>query len=221
MIDPKTIELMNRVLDGAATEPERAELDRAVTSSPEVRAHFDALSRMVQRLDAVPMVEPPTTLHPRIVDALDASPPHATKRAGGDGGFVWWIRNLLPTPALRYGSTFGLGIAAGAVAIAMLRPGVSVDPNQVAGTMASPPSGNPAAAGVLPVSAPQAGISAAVAVLDRGDSRELRLLVHGQEPTEWVFRIPESRDETPQPVVLKVHKAGQTVFEGTVQPVVP
>ncbi|HXV12681.1 MAG TPA: hypothetical protein VEC56_00615 [Candidatus Krumholzibacteria bacterium] len=214
MIDPKHIELMNRVLDGAATEPERADLDRILTSSPEAHAHYDHLRRLVSRLDSVPMVDPPAELYPRVVSAVDASGiRHA--RSHEEHGFWAWLRHAFAPPGLRYASTFGLGLAAGAFVLALVRPGTPVDPSQVSGTLA-----NPGATGSMPVAVPEAGVWGSVAVVDRGPVTQVHLQVDGQGGTEWVFDVP-NRAEPSQSVVLRVVKSGETVFEGAVRPVEP
>lgn len=211
MIDPKHIELMNRVLDGAATEPERADLDRILTSSPEAHAHYDQLSRLVRRLDSVPMVDPPAELHPRVVSAVDAS----GARSHEEHGFVAWLRHAFAPLGLRYGSIFGLGLAAGAIILAVFRPGLPVNPSQVSGTLA-----NPGSVGSMPVAVPEAGVSGSVAVVVRGPVTQVHLQVDGQAGTEWVFDVP-NRAEPAQSVVLRVVKSGETVFEGAVRPVEP
>ena len=131
MIDPKTIELMNRVLDGAATEPERADLDRVLTSSPEANAHYQELGRIVRRLDSVPLDEPPATLHPRVLEAVDRTGIHYSAKSHGDAGFLAWFRRLIPISPLRYASTFGLGLAAGVVILTVARNSPGVDPSQI------------------------------------------------------------------------------------------
>ena len=215
MIDPKLIELMNRALDGAATEPERADLDRALTASPEARAHYDELSRLIRRLESVPMMDPPAHLHPRVMESIDASGIHYTPRASDERGFFSWLRAITTKRGLGYVSTFGLGLAAGAVVLAVMRPMPTVDPGQVSGTLSTPQQLH----GVLPVAAPQAGVDGSVEVFDRGDVTQIRLKANHQDGTEWVFEIP--RAEPVSPVVLKVIQSGDTVFEGTVQPVEP
>lgn len=221
MIDPKTIELMNRALDGVATEPERADLDRALTASPEARSHYEAISRLVRRLDAVEMIDPPSELHHKIVAAMSAveptrAVPH-TSHAGHEHehGFAAWLRHAFSPPGLRYGATFGLGLAAGLVILLVLPTGPSVDPSHVSGTISTPPR----TTGSMPVSVPEAGVSGSVAVLDRGSVTQVRLKVDGGG-VEWVFDVPD-RDEPNQSVVLKVVESGVTVFEGTVLPVEP
>lgn len=215
MIDPKTIELMNRVLDGAATEPERADLDRTLTASPEARHHYEEMGRLVRRLDAVPMAEPPADLHPRVVAAVDASGIRYRAGSSDEHGFMAWLRRAFAPPGLRYASTFGLGLAAGAVILAMVRTGQPVDPSHVAGTLALP-----ASTGSMPVAVPEAGLSGSVAVVDRGPGTQIRLKVDADGVTEWVFDVPD-RAEPGQSVVLRVVKSGETVFEGAVQPVQP
>lgn len=228
MIDPKTIELMNRVLDGVATEPERADLDRALTASTEARTHYEAISRLVRRLDAVSMIDPPSELHQRILAAVAAvdrvsavrHASHAHYHHNKEHGFATWLRHAFSPPGLRYGATFGLGLAAGAVILLVVpsgRPGDvarGVDPSHVSGTISTLST-----TGSLPVAVPEAGVSGSVAVLDHGAVTQVRLKVDGGG-TEWVFDVPD-RDEPTQSVVLRVVKSGETVFEGTVQPVEP
>lgn len=230
MIDPRTIELMNRVLDGVATEPERADLDRALTASAEARSHYEAMSRLVRRLSAVEMIAPPSELHQKIVAAVEgvekmrAVPraSHAHHSRDKEPGFMAWLRHAFSPPGLRYGTTFGLGLAAGAVilwVVAIERPGDAtrgVNPSHVSGTISSPSSGT----GSLPVAIPEAGVSGSVAVTDRGAATQVRLKIDGEGGIEWVFDVP-NRDEPTHSVVLRVVKSGETVFQGTVPPVEP
>jgi hypothetical protein len=215
MIDPKTIELMNRVLDGAATEPERADLDRTLTASPEARAHYEALGRLVRKLDSVPLDEPPAYLHPRVIEGVERSGVHYSAKAGDERGFLGWFHRMVPTFPLRYASTFGLGLAAGAVILAVARGSApTVDPSQVSGTIVTP-------AGVpMLVEVPEAGVSGSVAVVDRGPTTQVRLLVDKEGGTEWVIDVP-NRAEPSQSVVIRVVKSGETVFEEAVHPVEP
>jgi len=213
MIDPKSIELMNRVLDGAATEPERADLDRTLAASPEARAHYEAMGRLVRRLDSVPMADPPAHLHPRVVSAIDSVGVRPSVWQKEEPGFFGWLHRAIGRQGLRYASTFGLGLAAGAVILAVVRP-QPVDPSQVSGTLAAL-----SASGSMPVAVPEAGVAGSVAVLDRGPVTQVRLKVDA-EGTEWVFDVPD-RAEPTHSVVLRVVKSGETVFEGTVEPVKP
>jgi hypothetical protein len=232
MIDPKTIELMNRVLDGVATEPERADLDRALTASAEARSHYEAMSRLVRRLNAVEMVAPPSEMHQKIVAAVAAvegvektrvvrHASHAHPDGDKDHGFMAWLRHALSPPGLRYGTTFGFGLAAGAIIVLVVltgRPGDAtrgVDPSHISGTIATPSMGTG-----LPVAVPEAGVSGSVAAFDHGAMTQVRLKIDGEEGIEWVFDVP-GRDETTPSVVLRVVKSGETVFEGTVPSVEP
>ncbi len=215
MIDPKTIELMNRVLDGAATEPERADLDRTLTSSPEARTHYEELSRLVGRLDAIPMVDPPAHLHPWVVSAVEASGIRHATRPSDERGFFAWVHDTVRPAGLRYASTFGLGLVAGVVILTVIRSAQPVDPSQVAGTFATPE-----ASGSMPIAIPEAGVLGSVAVVDHGRVTQIRLEVDGEGGTEWVFDVPD-RAEPTQSVVLRVVRSGETVFEGAVRPVEP
>jgi hypothetical protein len=71
----------------------------------------------------------------------------------------------------------------------------------------------------MPVAVPEAGVAGSVAVLDRGPVTQVRLKVDA-EGTEWVFDVPD-RAEPTHSIVLRVVKSGETVFEGTVEPVKP
>ena len=218
MIDPKTIELMNRVLDGAATEPERADLDRILTSSPEANKHYEELGRLVRRLDSVPLDEPPATLQPRVFEGVERTGIHYSAKSHGDAGFMAWFKRLIPISPLRYASTFGLGLAAGVVILTVAHNSRGVDPSQVAGTIATP-SGSP-----IPVVVPEAGISGSAAVVDHGQVTQVHLQVDAAGGTEWVIDVPnrtENRAEPSQSVVIRVVKSGETVFEEAVQPAQP
>lgn len=217
MIDPKTIELMNRVLDGAATEPERADLDRVLTSSPEANKHYEELGRLVRRLDSVPFDEPPATLQPRVFDGVERTGIHYSAKSH-EAGFTAWFRRLIPISPLRYASTFGLGLVAGVVILTVAHNSRGVDPSQVAGTIA-PPSGSP-----IPVVVPEAGVSGSVTVVDHGHVTQVHLQVDPAGGTEWVIDVPNGtngRAEPSQSVVIRVVKSGETVFEEAVRPAQP
>jgi anti-sigma factor RsiW len=216
MIDPKTIELMNLVLDGYIIEKQRAELDRRLADSPESRAHFEEMRRLVSRLDTAPMSDPPTPLRPRVLSAIEAASTHHAHRVPAEGGFTAWLRRAVTPPAFRYASVFGLGLVVGIVAWAVFETGASnrIDPSQVSGTIATP-----SPAGVVPVAVPEAGISGSVAVVDHGSVTQVHLTVD-TGGTEWVIDVP-ARAEPNQSVVLRVVKAGETVFERAVPPVKP
>lgn len=54
-----TEDLMQLAADGAATADELAALERALVASPKLRPRYEATRALVQKLDSVPMVEPP------------------------------------------------------------------------------------------------------------------------------------------------------------------
>jgi anti-sigma factor RsiW len=216
MIDSKTIELMNLVLDGNVTDAQRAELDERLAASPETRAHFDEMRRLVSRLDSIPMSDPPASLRHRVLSDVDAAAIHHSRHVPDAPGFYAWLRNAFTPPAFRYASVFGLGLVVGIVAWTVFENGASkqIDPSRVSGTIASPtPSG------VVPVAVPEAGVSGSVAVVDRGSVTQVHLTVD-EGGTEWVFDVP-ARAEPGQSVVLRVVKSGETVFERAVHPVEP
>lgn len=147
MIDPKYIELMNLEVDGKASEGQRADLRRYLASNPAASSHFEDLARVVRRLDAQPMAEPPAELHPRVMSALE----HAV-RIPARRGFAGWFAGVSASSRRRTLSTFGLGIATGVFLLAAVQFGGSgswdairgVDPSFLSGTMA-PPATDPVA----------------------------------------------------------------------------
>jgi hypothetical protein len=147
---------------------------------------------------------------------------HAHPGRDNEHGFLAWLRHAFSPPGLRYGATFGLGLAAGAAilwVVAIGQPGDAargLNPSHVSGTIATPSSGT----GLLPVAIPEVGVSGSVAVNDRGAATQVRLTIDGEEGIEWVFDVP-NRDEPTHSVVLRVVKSGETVFQGTVPPVEP
>ena len=121
-------DLMNREIDGANTEAESRQLHEHMESHPEARERFE-------RLNETPQVDPPSHLFHRIIEAI----PFGRQAAEPARGFGAWISTILPTPRLRYVSTFALGIVAGFALLFVTltgdRDGGSLDINQLYGTM--------------------------------------------------------------------------------------
>jgi hypothetical protein len=183
MIEPRVIELMNLAIDGVATPRERADLEAALASRPEARAYYEALSRMVEKLDADPMSEPPAELEPRILDALQSAehprplPPVATRR------------RFFTFGPLRPWSTFGLGLAAGMLIIAGLqfaRPGIwptgDVTPSSVSGSMV--PEARDAMLSI-PVETKEGTVSGTATFSRDGADTVVQLQLQSTVPVEW------------------------------------
>jgi hypothetical protein len=184
MIEPRLIELMNLVIDGVATPRERADLETALAARPEARAHYEALARLVQKLDADPMPEPPAELEPRIFAALQRSEVRrAVLAARTRSGFFSF-------GPLGSWSKFGLGLATGMLIIAAIqlgRPGIrgagrDVSPSSVSGSMV-PEEKNAVAA--IPVETKEGTVSGAATIFRDGDNMVVRLQLQSTVPVEW------------------------------------
>lgn len=189
MIDPKYIDLMNLVIDGAASPAEKAELDAHLAASPESRAHFESLSRLVRRLDNQPLTEPPAALEPRIFEAVERASTHASQ-APSPGGISSWFKGFFAIPRLRPWSTFGLGLAAGVFLFAAVQFGRSgawdvardFDPSHVSGTMITPAH---EAAGSIPVTAPGGVVSGSAVVYATDGGVRVDVRLQSTVAVEW------------------------------------
>lgn len=183
MIAPRVIELMNLAIDGVASPKEHAELEAALAAHPETRAHYESLRRMTARLSADPMPEPPAQLEPRILDAIE--------QAG--------IRRPVPMAAPRRGffsfglrpwSTFGLGLAAGALIVAVIqynRPGIweagrAVDPGSVSGSMVSD---GRSPVGSIPVETKDGTVSGSATIYQQGPDMVVQVQLQSTVAVEW------------------------------------
>ncbi len=182
MIEPKTIELMNLAIDGVASPRERAELEKVLTADPTARSYYESLARVVEKLNHEPMPEPPTELEPRILDAVQReSVRRPVQMAPVRKGFF--------SVALRPWSTFGLGLAAGAlilIAVQQGRPGMwnarSVDPGSISGSMVSDER---ATLGSIPVETEKGTVSGGASIEEQGSNLAVRLRLQSTVPVEW------------------------------------
>jgi hypothetical protein len=94
--DAEIVELVNVVVDGRATDAERAELETLLETSPETRALFEGVREVARRLEAMPSVEPPRELRPSV---------------------LWQIRKKQVESPSRRRVLFGLGWAAAAAIV--------------------------------------------------------------------------------------------------------
>ena len=190
MIEPRTIELMNLVIDGVASPLERAELDSRLSADLAARSHYEALSQVVRRLDSDPMSDPPAELEPRILDAVDHLP--APNRARPDEGSTSWLKGFFSVK-LRPWSTFGLGLAAGVFLLAAVQYGRpsfwdaarDIDPSRVSGSMVSDGArdGHPIA--TLPVETEHGTASGSLAVYPMGDHVAVDVVLQSTVAVEW------------------------------------
>lgn len=184
MIEPRVIELMNLAIDGVATPRQRADLEAALSAQPEARAYFDSLSRVVENLDADQMPEPPAELEPRILEALHDVDLHRPMALAPTR------RRFFTFGPLRPWSTFGLGLAAGMLIIAVIqlgRPGIwqsgrAVTPSSVSGSML--PEEKDALASI-PVETKEGTVTGDATVSRDGDNMVVRLQLQSTVPVEW------------------------------------
>ncbi|RJP41141.1 MAG: hypothetical protein C4547_01820 [Phycisphaerales bacterium] len=106
MKDPQPTPLDDRMLDlhlGRLDADERAELQAALESSPEARARFEALGRLLRPLDQLTVPTPPAGLADRIMTQLPAQPPTVETwvddGAPAAGGSRFALRDLLAVAA--------------------------------------------------------------------------------------------------------------------------
>jgi hypothetical protein len=190
MIESKTIELMNLVIDGVASSSERAELDSRLSADPNARSYYEALSRLVRRLDSDPMIDPPAELEPRILDAVGELPPARQPRI--EDGSPSWLRSFF-SPRLRPWSTFGLGLAAGVFLLAAVqygRPGFwdaarDIDPNRVSGSMVSDAARGSHPLATLPVEAENGTASGSLMVYRLGADIAVDVTLQSTMAVEW------------------------------------
>lgn len=131
-IEQRQLDLINAAIDGELGEQDAAELDRLLADSAEARELKAELERMDAVLRSVPELEPPDSLHDRLVAAL----PQTATRKGSS--LRYWLHEMRPGAGLRY----ALAASAGALVAAVVfnSPGKingAADPNALVGTMVS------------------------------------------------------------------------------------
>ncbi len=128
-IEEKYLELIQADVDGELPEQQRAELSRFLLARPEAQAAREELKRLCGLLNAVPAVEPPSTLKASILGA--ARMPDS--KAGGGG----LLRGPgTPPTMLRYAAALAGGALVSALAFQFgLDRRSGLDISEVAGTM--------------------------------------------------------------------------------------
>jgi hypothetical protein len=129
MSDNGALELVSAAADGDLRHADRAELDRLLAESPEVRRFQADLETLESLFRDLPLPDMPATLHADIMARA------AVPRTRSAGSILDWLR--LPTPALRYGLATAAGLLL-AVAFYESRPTFSkvADLSELVGTMA-------------------------------------------------------------------------------------
>lgn len=111
MMNERTIELINSGLDGELNERQREELEAALRESEAARNYQAELQAMGELLEGDGPLDPPASLHQRIVDAIVLPKP----------AFAWFRPSKIPG-FMRYGLTAAAGLLL-AVGLYEFRPG--------------------------------------------------------------------------------------------------
>lgn len=131
-IEQRHLDLINAAIDGELGEQDTAELERLLADSAEARELKADLESMDSVLRLMPHLEPPDTLHDKVVYALSQ---RAARKASP---WRYWLGELRPGAGLRY----ALAASAGALVAAVVFNGSdkinsAADPNALVGTMVS------------------------------------------------------------------------------------
>jgi hypothetical protein len=136
MIDDRTIELINKELDGLNSESESKELETLLSENDEALKYYDELLRAASALKRIEQVEPPTFLKTHILNSIKSLP------IPNDIGFVTRILGVFrQRPAVRYAVVFASGLCVGILLLVIADPWRQVeipDVGTVSGTMIVP-----------------------------------------------------------------------------------
>jgi len=119
MMEERTIELMNKEIDGLNTPSESHDLQAYLNSNSEAKKFFDDLQRTARTLHGVESKEPPSYLRNHILNSIKVAP---TRRASQYG----WIGQLAETfqsrSFRRYALVFASGLCVGILFFVLANP---------------------------------------------------------------------------------------------------
>jgi hypothetical protein len=117
MIDDRTIELINKELDGLNSESESKELEVLLSENDEALKYYDEILRAASVLKRIEQVEPPSFLKTHILNSISALPtPNSV-------GFVARILSVFrQRPAVRYAVVFASGLCVGILLLLIADP---------------------------------------------------------------------------------------------------
>jgi hypothetical protein len=108
MIDQAILDLINKQIDGVCTPEESSRLQEILRTDPEAKKMHGDLQFLTEQMDSLSPAEPPRTLKPAILRALDARHrPHHAKTAAA-GWFAGW--NVRPVLAAAGGAIAGIAL---------------------------------------------------------------------------------------------------------------
>jgi len=137
MIDERTIELINKELDGLNDETESKELEQLLGENEEALQYYDELLRAASTLKRMEHAEPPSFLKTHILNTITNLP--AKERAG-----IGWIKTILEAfsrrTSTKYAVVFASGLCVGILLLIIANPWrhPTPDPSEVGGSMILP-----------------------------------------------------------------------------------
>ena len=110
MITEKTIELMNKEIDGENTANEQAELQRILNDSTEAQSYFSELNQVSKIINNSVKIDPPAYLKNSILNSIAIEPLKAQEKQS-----VWedLFTGLIQAQRIRYVVAFSGGMIAG------------------------------------------------------------------------------------------------------------
>ncbi len=149
MLEKKQTELLNQELDGTNSEKERAAVKKLLARNNEAKQYFDDLRSMKSMFRQVKVVEPPSYLRTKILNAL---PVRRARRAPVSS--LPFLQALTANKRYRYFYAFAGGAVAGVLLFAIFTTGPS-STDEVMGTMAGQPDHTLQASADLQIDLPQ------------------------------------------------------------------
>jgi hypothetical protein len=128
-------ELIQRDVDGETTPAERDELQRGVEADPVVRARYEMMHEMADRLDKLSPVEPPGGLRGRIVEAYSRRGAEIPRRIVPAASFSQRRRRIFHLVAAAAAGLL-IGIASSPI---IFSDRTTIDPAGASGSMISHP----------------------------------------------------------------------------------
>ncbi len=171
------LELIQAGADGELDAAGQAELATLMENSADAREQYAALLRLNAFLDQVPPLDPPESLHGRIVDAISLPKP----AGGGLAGRFSFMPGLL-----RYGFAAGLAVV---VTMAVYQGGSQlngVDYDKLVGTISS------RGAELDRFEFSQPGAQGSVRLLERGDQFALEFDLEADGPIRFDVNFTQS-----------------------------
>lgn len=210
MIDRSVQEWLQKEIDGENPPEVSARVTAILAADPEAKSMFEELRMLSSTLAGIDSVEPPSTLRPSVIHAIEQRS-RQSKKSG------WFVRktmeNIFPAAGVRYSLVFATGILAGVMvygAASRLLVAWDVTDGDAAGTMGTAHS-RPVSGTVLntPVAADHLQGSAA---MEFGEDHDvLRLSLRSESEIVAVVHV-ESQSHT----IIAVRQRSGTANEFTV-----